>query len=444
MKELYLKFKNDDGKQEKVAVGQDRFTIGRHSENDLSILSSNLSREHLKIERFAEIYVVSDCGSSNGTKLNGVELIEPETLTNGDKLDLGGGLEIEVGFTGDDANEEDSESDSVEDSHAEVDSEGSVSNSGGANSRGSSPANVQESSPFGLGKLVFVAPLLVLFILLGVVSLLLIFGGNSKSETNDPDSDFVTSTDNDADIDGDKDSDDNSTENRNSTQSTVDPANSSQQIPNSDDPIKTPLPQSISDAEKIEGPALAFLRRIARNDSNPVLTGRQLSVISAKAKQFRSSSGLASNIRDARKNAAGIESLARSKNLKPQFLANAALTKLGSSRGNVVATAQGMLGVLDNLTISLGDELANDTLLVIAAFDQGVAGRNLAMRDTVASLARKNPNVSSRQVRTIWFLRDKGKLTNTQFEFVLRFLAIGAITQNPKAFNVNSQALAFQ
>ena len=101
-------------------------------------------------------------------------------------------------------------------------------------------------------------------------------------------------------------------------------------------------------------------------------------------------------------------------------------------------------GVLDNLTISLGDELANDTLLVIAAFDQGVAGRNLAMRDTVASLARKNPNVSSRQIRTIWFLRDKGKLTNAQFEFVLRFLAIGAITQNPKAFNVNSQALAFQ
>jgi hypothetical protein len=65
------------------------------------------------------------------------------------------------------------------------------------------------------------------------------------------------------------------------------------------------------------------------------------------------------------------------------------------------------------------------------------------MRDTVARLTSKNQNVSSRQVRTIWFLRDKQELTDQEFELALRFLAIGTITQNPKAFNVNATNLTF-
>ncbi len=66
------------------------------------------------------------------------------------------------------------------------------------------------------------------------------------------------------------------------------------------------------------------------------------------------------------------------------------------------------------------------------------------MRDKLASLANQNQTISSRQVRTIWFLRDKGELTDQEFELALRFLAIGTITQNPKAFNVNAEALVFE
>src|SRR6476660_6073764 len=96
MTELWLKFKDEKGADRRVLVEGSKFVIGRHSENDLSIPNGKLSREHVKIESFGEVYVVSDSGSSNGTTLNGADLRDPVALKDGDKLNLGGGLEIEI------------------------------------------------------------------------------------------------------------------------------------------------------------------------------------------------------------------------------------------------------------------------------------------------------------------------------------------------------------
>jgi hypothetical protein len=63
------------------------------------------------------------------------------------------------------------------------------------------------------------------------------------------------------------------------------------------------------------------------------------------------------------------------------------------------------------------------------------------MRNMLQDLATKSPE-SSRAIRTIWFLEKQGKITPAEFEFALRFLAIGTITQNPKDFGVNAEALA--
>ncbi len=100
-----------------------------------------------------------------------------------------------------------------------------------------------------------------------------------------------------------------------------------------------------------------------------------------------------------------------------------------------------MSGVLDRLTIVLSNELADDALLVIAAYSEGVEGNSLKMRDRLAGLAKKNPTASSREIRSIWFLKERNEISNAQYEFALNFLAIGTITQNPKEFGVNSEAL---
>ena len=100
-----------------------------------------------------------------------------------------------------------------------------------------------------------------------------------------------------------------------------------------------------------------------------------------------------------------------------------------------------MAEVLDKLNIQIGDEVADEGLVTIAAYQQGAGGKFLQMRNTMEKLASNNPSVSSRQVRTIWFLKDKAQISNAEFEFALRFLAIGIITQNPASFGVRTQEL---
>jgi hypothetical protein len=57
-------------------------------------------------------------------------------------------------------------------------------------------------------------------------------------------------------------------------------------------------------------------------------------------------------------------------------------------------------------------------------------------------LANKFPE-SPRAIRTIWFLQKNGKITQSEFDGALNFLAVGTISQNPKEFGVNAEALTF-
>ena len=99
-----------------------------------------------------------------------------------------------------------------------------------------------------------------------------------------------------------------------------------------------------------------------------------------------------------------------------------------------------MADVLDKLSVSIGNELADECLLTIAAYDQGAAGETLKMRDMLQKLANETSE-SSRTIRSIWFLQKNGKITQAEFDRALTFLAIGIIAQNPKDFGVNTEAL---
>ncbi|MDH3529961.1 MAG: hypothetical protein OEQ28_10380, partial [Acidobacteriota bacterium] len=195
---------------------------------------------------------------------------------------------------------------------------------------------------------------------------------------------------------------------------------------------------------KMEALVYSFMRKIAKNDKRPYLTTGRFNEVIGRANRYRGSAALAANIRSASANSARIGKLASDNNLQPQFLAAAAIAGLGNSSGNVAAKAEEMVGTLDRLTIVLGNELADDALLVIAAYDEGKAGNNLKMRDRLAGLAKKNPTASSREIRTIWFLQEKGEISASQYDFALNFLAVGTITQNPAEFGVKSGALKLE
>lgn len=453
MTELWLKYKDENDSPKRVLVEGEKFTVGRTPDNDLSIPIANLSRRHVQIERFADIFIVSDVGSSNGTTLNDEEVKDPIALKNGNKLNLGGGVEIEIEMISDDP----AADDSAGGDSAKEDSENKSADSAQA----ASVSAAQSASTASSGSLIplaffILAPLLGIFII-AIVGIVIFVSRKDDTVAGKRDGDFIyTSQKNDPKTDDPdfsdervdkKDNDEgNSTPTPTPTTATNSSSDSNDSTVTNSPPDQieiTSTPKTTSDTDKIDRASIAFLRRIAANDPKAFLTGKQIAAVSSKVNQFKSSSALADNFKNAKRNSAQIEELARSKSLRPQFVATAALAQLGNKPGDVAKTAQGMLEVLSNLRASLGNELADDNLLIIAAYNQGAANQNLAMRDTVANLTNKFPNVSSRTVRTIWFLQDNDKLSPEQYDFALKFLAIGIITQNPKDFNVQSEAVIF-
>lgn len=443
MTELFLKFKDENGARKNVSVSSENFFVGRISTADLSIADGRLSREHLKIERFSDIFVATDLGSSNGTTINGRRLDRPTTLQNGDVLNLGG-LEIKAEIISD------------KNSHASFGSfdddfvepapkaeEKSAPSKIAPSLNQPKPQAVSASANSGAipKSFFYIAPLFGVMVLLIVVVSLYVFGG--KKEVAVSNTDFIyTSDKNETDEPKDsKDSDENSNETpekppQNSSSGTTQGSDVSENS-NENSSSPTPTPANLNDTAKIEQNSASFLRKIAQNNPKAFLTTEQSKIVSVKVKQFSGSSAIADNIKSARANASQIQALANSKNLKPQFLACAALAKLGNNRGNVLQTVQSMVGGFDKTLIHIGNELADDALLMIAVSDRSEI---IPFRNMLQELSNEFPE-SSRTIRTIWFLKQKGKITDAEYEFALRFLAIGTITQNPKDFNVNAEEL---
>ncbi|MGD9629306.1 MAG: FHA domain-containing protein [Pyrinomonadaceae bacterium] len=426
MYELWLKFTDPDGSSKRIRVDGSRFVIGRHSDCDLSIADSRLSRKHAVIERFGDRYEIVDAGSSNGTDVNGTPVIDPVPISDGAAISLGGyrlAAEIVSRLAAD-----------TPPAHIPATAATPAASPAKASTHSATQAE-RRSIPIGL---LLIGPLLavVLVLVAGGVIYLVVAKGSGDIASNGGDLDDqpsadVTTKDKDADEPGNdaKSTTTSSDTGPGSSRGTSDPGNSSD-VP----------PAKQSETAKIETNSAAFLRKIAQNDPKIFLTTEQAERVASKIKQLGGASAIAENIKAAQKNAAQIRTIAGSKNLKPQFLAVAAIAKLGTSRGDVVQTAQSMSEVLDKLSIQIGNELADDCLLMIAAYDQGAAGDTMKMRNMLQDLAGKSTE-SSRTIRTIWFLQKQNKISPGEFERAITFLAIGTIAQNPKDFDVNAEAL---
>lgn len=442
MTKLWLEFTDESGEARQVLVNQDIFTVGRHSDNDLSLANGKLSREHIEIEHYADVFLVSDCGSSNGTTLNGANLTERVTLKNGDLLVLGGDLEMSVKIASGETNFDNiSAHNNLSYSEGEMSEIGSSvpSAPGGAQSvsAASSPAAAAAGGSIPT-IFYFIAPaFVVVFLILGG-GLFFAFSSKDEKETVRRDSDYNYQKETPDDFQKNKKNSDK-TPKPTETASTSDPANT--QTYNSSE-AQTPVPVS-TDVEKVKQNSTAFMRRIAQNDANPFLTQEQAALVHDRIKAIKNSPALLENIKAVKRDSSQFETLAASKNLKPQFLAAAALTGLGAERGSPAEKAKEMLPILSELKVKLDNKLADDNLLMIAAFDQGRAGKYGSLSGKIEGLAKNLTNVSPRQIRTIWFLREKGKITDAEFEFALRFLAIGTIMQNPNDFGVQTEAVTF-
>lgn len=75
---------------ERVALNKPTVTIGRLPDCDLTVSDPNVSRRHSTVRAVGTGYVVSDLGSTNGTKVNGVRIDGDRMLNDGDIVSVGG------------------------------------------------------------------------------------------------------------------------------------------------------------------------------------------------------------------------------------------------------------------------------------------------------------------------------------------------------------------
>lgn len=405
MAELILKFKDETGARREVSVAANRFTVGRSPDNDLQIASNALSRKHIQIERFGDVFVVTDAGSSNGTTLNGTELTQPVALKDGDTLLLGSAIEMAVVIEG----------------LNYVSGDYTTAKAGNF-----SNASSQDESASFFQSIFFIAPVfgVVILVLLGVLVFVLRDGREpqiAQVNREEIEENRRPPRNRNDDIDNEEEPEDTPPVNRPNVNGN---SNSTPSNTNS-----TPAPSS--DEEKVEKFALQFLRSIT-GDTNAVLTSRQVALVNSKIKTLKNSTAFRENLKAAGRGNANFEKIGQEHGFKANFVAAAALAKLGNSRGEPTATANSITPGIRKYANVIGLELANDGLLVVAAYAEGEEPN--AMRDRIANLANKTKNASAATVRTIWFLSENGKLKPASFDFALNFLAAGTVMQDTKAF----------
>jgi hypothetical protein len=388
-------------------------------------------------------------GSSNGTSINGKRLENPTSLKNNDSLNIGG-LEFNVALDKGNFNGNSNgyfDDDFAEEKPAEAEAKKAETIAPPSKPPTSSSSNVPTNSGSIPKSFYIIAPLFGFIVLLVIGLSFYVFSGEKEPEIASNSGNFIYSNDDENENAEPKNSSEENTRidktptdsptpvknqtDNNSTNETNSSENSS---------VPTPTPANLSETAKIEQNSASFLRIIAQNDPKAFLSSDQAKIVGGKTKQFGNSSALADNIKSAKANASQIQALANSKNLRPQFLACVAITRLGNVRGNVLQTAQSMVENLDKLLIHVGGERADDALLMVAAYDRSASGSVIEFRNMLQQLSNQFPE-SSRTIRTIWFLRQKGKISEAEFDFAIRFLAIGTITQNPKEFAVNAEEL---
>jgi len=76
-----------DGRR--LVVGPAGATLGRSRQCDIVLDDPNISRQHAEVRPRGGSWVLSDLGSTNGSRINGRRVEETEVVRPGDVIELG-------------------------------------------------------------------------------------------------------------------------------------------------------------------------------------------------------------------------------------------------------------------------------------------------------------------------------------------------------------------
>ncbi|MBM83195.1 MAG: hypothetical protein CMJ78_21755 [Planctomycetaceae bacterium] len=84
----YVKLVEGDYPDHTIALTKTKIVFGRHPDCDVPLASSAASRHHMMIVQDGTHYSVQDLDSSNGTYVNGNEVVARVRLNEGDRLEF--------------------------------------------------------------------------------------------------------------------------------------------------------------------------------------------------------------------------------------------------------------------------------------------------------------------------------------------------------------------
>jgi hypothetical protein len=389
-----------------VEVESKRFSVGRTPENDLIINDSSLSRRHALIETFEDHFNLSDCGSSNGTFVNGRQIAEVTQLEDWDVLTFGGVGNILVRI----------EEDSVSNQPSPEVFTAADFPAPAVTDRPASMA--RHTDKMSLAPVIALAAAVAILFVAGLA--LLIGHGSSNNNANvlvkkprTIESDTLQT-----DVSNDK---------------------ASPNVDNSGSSDSSPSTTGVdsSDLSTIEGYASTVLKGISR-DTHPVLTEKPLWAINAQAQRYKGSTSLPEQLRVMKRAIPQVSAIAKSNGLRTPMAVYVTLATMDrDGRGDPAQVAAAVCPALARMRVIFGDELANDSLLTVAALQEGAS-----LQSRITKLAGR-VNDSPTTIRSIWYLHDHQVISDQTYNFLLRFLAIGVIAQDPQKFGITGEPLRF-
>jgi FHA domain len=384
-----------------IEVNVRRFSIGRTPDNDLVIEDQSLSRRHALIEHFEGSFNLSDCGSANGTLVNGEPISGLVELSDWDVLTFGRVDDILV---------------RIYDDAIAVGVPSPQQSRSVASSNRASPVVARS---FQLSPPVIAIVAAIVIVLIAGVALWLGWRKNSPNGSKP-----ISTTRRQAGSDSATNDTGVNDSNRTSD-------GDSQGVDNS------PVDES-SELTAIEGYASKVLSGISR-DPHPVLTEKPLAEINAQVQRSKNSSSVAEELRTMKRVLPQVLAEAKRNGIKPALAVYVTLAQFDKSggRGDPAQVAVSNCPALAKMRAIFGDELANDSLLSVAALLEGAA-----LQGKITRLAGR-VNDSPSTIRSIWYLHDHQVISDETHNFVIRFIALGVIAQNPQKFGINAEPLAF-
>ena len=402
-----LSISYDGGPPQQVRLPSRRFTLGRSVDDDLVIDDPGLSRRHALLETVDAAVLITDCGSRNGTFVNGNKISGPTVLKDGDVISIGTIATIKI-LTSDSSRRAALKPVSGTPNKSANSRRFQARARRHSEQRGSSSGRSLEMNRYiraGVaGAVILTLVLLVAFLRAG-------------------------------------------------RQGASDVRNEQPRIQATRDESPAPTPDSDTrkaapgvSRDQIERGALQVLKQISNDDQQYSFPPEAIDQIRDRINEYQASAAFVESLRSVASHTQTIAEQARPM-IEPALVIYTALAETSDkpTGRSPAEAARASLPVLRDIWKLLGNRTADDSLVLVAAYKVGpvttldrTGRRSHPLLATMRRIAQ-----GSDEKRTVWYLYKQNGIDQSTYQFVVSFLAAGILAQHPREFGLEAEPLAF-